>query len=174
VKLKYSIGLAAVLALTAAAALAPAAPASPYHRSCENAHSGGVLGTGNSVYVQSGPYGIRMSAANAARIARRLPPGDYGSRSTARDVPCYIASSVAASAGTAWLHWRHGQGSVSVVAYGEAGAVKLGRFFCRGRHINQTVRFPPLTYHYVVAETCAQGSGAGKIVTTFRIGTTSQ
>jgi hypothetical protein len=154
------------------ATLTPAAVASPYHRDCGRGESGSVLG--NSHDVESSPYGIRMSASSAARIARRMPPGEFGTRSKASDIPCLVAQTVAQSAGTAWLQWSGNSGTVHAVGSVESGTVEFGWFHCTGRSINQTVHAPPMTYRYIVAEMCTRGRGAQRIISTFRIGTYSQ
>jgi hypothetical protein len=169
---KFGIMLALAAAFGVAATLTPAAVASPYHRDCGRAGEGGVLG--NSHDVQSSPYGIRMSASNAARIASRLPPGEFGTREKASDIPCWIAGTVAQSAGTAWLQWSGNTGTVHAVGGAEFGTVEFGWFHCTGRSIDQTVHLPPMTYRYSVAEMCTRGRGAQRIISTFRIGTYSQ
>lgn len=170
---QHHIGLATAVATAAlTVALAPAASASPYHRHCGSAGDGAVLG--NSKYEEGGPYGIRMSAGHAREIARRFPPGEFGTREKARDVPCFVAQSVALSAGAAWLHWSGNDGTVRVIGPAYGGDVRLGRFRCIGRQINQTIHLPPMTYHETVAEMCVQGQGRSRTVGTFRIGTYSQ
>ena len=168
VKARYLIGVAVTGALTAAATLPPVASASPYHRHCGKTGDGGVLGS--TKHIESAPYGIRMSPGAAAAIARRIPPGEFGSHEKASQVPCFVATAVALSAGNAWLHWPSDSGSVRVVAATYGGNVNLGVYRCTGRPDNQTVHEPGVTYHFTVRETCTHSRGSAKITGSFRIG----
>lgn len=164
--LLWVIAIVAMLAATPSVALASTS------RRCESFGDGGEIGArGRLTFIQSAPYEISMTRTEARRIAARTPPGEFNSRVKPSQVPCAVAGAIGEVAGQAWLHWRASDGSLNVTESTYGGNVRLGRFRCRGKAINRTVRLPGVTYHFVDSERCAGGRGTGRIVSTFFIGT---
>jgi hypothetical protein len=154
-------GLLVRLLIAVAAGAVIAAPASAAGLTrCGSPADGFLLA--NEHYEVIGPFGVAMSHATAASIARRVGPGEFGTHETAAEVPCAVAVDIAMDAANAWLHWGSNHGTARVHWYGYATGPYLGVFRCTG------VRLA----HARVRETChhAADGHAGAITGQFVIG----
>jgi len=148
------LGRVATVAALIVAALPLAARASTYNRWCGTSRDGFLLGPKDSNYETpyevSGPWHIKTTALEAAKLASEQPPGEFGTHITQTDMPCILANSIATSASKSWLHWTtdSGQTNVSTNTYG--GTTHIGDFNCIGQ---------PLQPPKVVKETCTYHHG---------------
>jgi hypothetical protein len=167
-------GIVGWLVLICAAILAVWAPgralASAWNRDCGTTRDGFVAGPEDSnynfQYLVRAPWHIRMTAGEVARLARRQPVQEFGTRLQAKDMPCLLALSIAEAGSNAWAngHW-HGvdgnAGFTNVVTHTSGGDGFVGTFYCKG---NTNVS-PPA----VIKLTCRMRYRGGAVVGSFTV-----
>ena len=136
---RLEVIVAAALALTTLA-IAPGASASAFDRSCATPRTAFLFGPENANFEMPwevhGPWHIKMTPRAAYLLARRWPPLQNGYRvSATRDVPCWVARSIAERAARAWQHWPGNRGVVRVSTTGMGPSQYVGRFTCAGRNL---------------------------------------
>lgn len=119
---------------------ATASASSPYNRYCGTRQDGWLVGHFNSnnetPYEVHGPWHIVMTRAEAVRLQRRFPAGEFGSHITLAQTPCFVGQAIASNASMAWVNWTGDSGWANVVADSSGGETRLGRFRCSGYAID--------------------------------------
>lgn len=134
---KLEVIVAAALAL----AIAPSASASVFNRNCATPRTAFLFGPANADYEMPwevhGPWHINMTRRAANVLAAHWPPLANGYRvSATRDVPCWVARSIAEHVARAWQYWPGNRGIVRVSTTGMGPSQYVGRFSCSGRTLS--------------------------------------